>query len=170
MQVRPARSADAEAINELLDALGYLREGQPTTAARIQIWADDPASAAYVADAQGDLLGVVAVQICPLPDGAGTYGRIVTLVVSDRARGQGIGSRLVATAESFATTHGCLRIEYWPLPSPGVRQAPRVAADHQARHPAELPPGRRGVPQVTVEPAGQVHESRRHASLHGDHP
>ena len=65
MQIRPARSADAEAINELLDQLGYPQDGQAATAARIQTWVDGPASAAYVADAQGDLHGLIAVRICP---------------------------------------------------------------------------------------------------------
>ena len=111
MQIRPARSADAEAINELLDQLGYPQDGQATTAARIQTWVDDPASAAYVADAQGDLHGVIAVHTCPFFERDGTWGRIVALVVSDRARGRGVGSRLVAAAESFAASHGCLRME-----------------------------------------------------------
>ncbi|MEN3615782.1 GNAT family N-acetyltransferase [Plantactinospora sp. ZYX-F-223] len=111
MRIRSARSADAEAINELLDQLGYPQDGQATTAARIQTWVDDSASAAYVADAQGDLHGVIAVHICPFFERDGAWGRIVALVVSDRARGQGVGSRLVAAAESFAASHGCLRME-----------------------------------------------------------
>lgn len=111
MQVRLARSADAEAINELLDQLGYPQDGQATTAARIQTWVADPASAAYVADVRGDLLGVIAVHICPFFERDGARGRIAALAVSDRARRRGVGSRLVAAAESFAAGHGCLRME-----------------------------------------------------------
>jgi GNAT superfamily N-acetyltransferase len=111
MQIRLARSADAEAINELLRQLGYPQDGQSATAARIQSWVDDPASAAYVAEADSDLLGVVAVHICPFFEREGAWGRITALVVSDRARGRGVGSRLVAAAESFAASHGCLRME-----------------------------------------------------------
>ncbi|MEO3924053.1 GNAT family N-acetyltransferase [Micromonosporaceae bacterium B7E4] len=111
MQIRPARSADAEAINELLDQLGYPQDGQATTVARIRKWVDDPASAAYVADAQGDIHGVVAVHICPFFERDGAWGRIVALVVSDRVRGRGVGSRLVAAAESLAASHGCRRME-----------------------------------------------------------
>ncbi|WP_412102751.1 GNAT family N-acetyltransferase [Plantactinospora sp. KLBMP9567] len=68
-------------------------------------------SAAYVADAQGDLHGVIAVHICPFFERDGAWGRIVALVVSDRVRGRGVGSRVVAAAEYFAASHGCLRME-----------------------------------------------------------
>jgi GNAT superfamily N-acetyltransferase len=111
MQIRSARSADADAINELLDQLGYPQDGQAMTAARIQTWVDDPLSAAYVADAHCDLHGVIAVHICPFFERDGAWGRIAALVVLDRARGRGVGSRLVAAAESFAASHGCVRME-----------------------------------------------------------
>ncbi|MDG4790021.1 GNAT family N-acetyltransferase [Micromonospora sp. WMMD1102] len=111
MRIRPARSADAEAVNQLLEQLGYPQDGQATTAVRIQTWVDDPASAAYVADVEGDPHGVIAVHVCPFFERDGASGRIVALVVSDRVRGRGVGSQLVAAAESFAASHGCLRME-----------------------------------------------------------
>jgi GNAT superfamily N-acetyltransferase len=111
MRIRPARGADAEAINELLVQLGYPQDGPAATAARIQTWVDAPAGAAYVADADGEVHGVIAVQICPYFERDGAWGRITALVVSDRVRGRGVGSRLVAAAEAFATDHGCVRME-----------------------------------------------------------
>lgn len=109
--IRLARGTDAEAISELLDQLGYPQDGHAATAARIQAWAEDPAGAAYVAEADGDLLGVIAVHITPFFERAGTWARIVALVVADQARGQGVGSQLVAAAESFAASRGCVRME-----------------------------------------------------------
>ena len=111
MKIRPAHLADASAVNELLDQLGYPQGGQAATANRIQTWAEDPSSAAYVADANDDVLGVIAVHVCPFFERDGSWGRVVALVVSDRARGRGVGSQLVAAAESFAATRGCLRME-----------------------------------------------------------
>ena len=108
MDIRLARSTDAAAISELLDQLGY--PGSDPTA-RIQSWADDPDGAVYVADSGQGLLGVIAVHTCPFFEREGTWARIVALVVSDKSRRQGVGSRLIAAAETFATTHGCLRIE-----------------------------------------------------------
>jgi GNAT superfamily N-acetyltransferase len=110
-QIRLAHRADASAVSELLDQLGYPQGGQAATANRIQVWAEDPSSAAYVAEISDDLLGVIAVHVCPFFERDGSWGRITALVVSDRARGRGIGSQLVAAAESFAATRGCLRME-----------------------------------------------------------
>ena len=111
MRIRPAYGADAAAVNELLCQLGYPQGDVATTATRIQVWGDDPSGAAYVADADGDVLGLVAVHVCPFFERAGSWGRIVALVVADRARRQGVGGQLVAVAESFATSRGCVRME-----------------------------------------------------------
>jgi GNAT superfamily N-acetyltransferase len=108
MRIRLADNGDAAAVNELLHELGYPQDGVATTAARIRAWSADPAGAVYVADADGDLFGLVAVHSCPFFERAGSWGRIVALVVSARARGRGIGGQLVAAAESFATSRGCV--------------------------------------------------------------
>jgi GNAT superfamily N-acetyltransferase len=111
VQIRLAHTSDAAAVNELLDQLGYPQGGTATTATRIQAWGGDRCSAAYVADADGDLLGLVAVHICPFFERSGSWGRIVALIVSDEARHQGAGGQLVAAAESFAASRGCIRME-----------------------------------------------------------
>lgn len=111
MQIRLAHRGDTAAVNKLLDLLGYPQDSQAATATRIQTWTEDPSSAAYVAEANDNLLGVIAVHICPFFERDGSWGRIAALVVSDRARGRGVGSQLVAAAESFAATRGCLRME-----------------------------------------------------------
>lgn len=111
MRIRTADRADAAAVDALLDQLGYPPDGPAATAHRIDAWAGDPSGAAYVAEAGADVLGVVAVHVSPFFERDGSWGRIVALVVSERARGHGVGSRLVAAAESFAVAHGCVRME-----------------------------------------------------------
>lgn len=115
MRIRPAQPADASAVNDLLEQLGYPQDGDAATARRLHAWAGSPAGAAFVAetgdDVLGDVLGVVAVHISPFFEKDGAWARIVALVVSERARGRGVGTELVAAAESFAAAHGCLRIE-----------------------------------------------------------
>ena len=111
MRIRPVHTTDAAAVDELLHQLGYPQDGTATTATRIQTWGDDPASAAYVADADGTVLGIVAVHICPFFERTGFWGRIVALIVAGQARGHGVGGQLVAAAESFAASRGCVRME-----------------------------------------------------------
>src|SRR5262245_18583904 len=111
MQIRLARPADAAAVNELLHQLGYPQDDTAATASRIQAWRHDPASAAYVADPDGDLAGLVAVHVCPFFERTGAWARIVALVVAKQARRQGVGGQLMVAAESFATRFGCTRIE-----------------------------------------------------------
>lgn len=110
-RTRQARDTDAPAVNRLLHQLGYPQESDPATAARIRQWAEHPDSAAYVAEADGEVLGVVAVHVCPFFERPGSWARLVALVVADHARRRGVGGRLVAEAESFATSHGCVRME-----------------------------------------------------------
>ncbi|QWF78960.1 GNAT family N-acetyltransferase [Amycolatopsis sp. CA-230715] len=111
MRVRLADSTDSAAVDGLLDELGYPQDAAGTTATRIQAWRSDPFSAVYVAEAGGEVVGLVAVHVCPFFERTGAWGRIVALVVSDQARGQGVGGRLVAEAESFAVSRGCVRME-----------------------------------------------------------
>jgi len=110
MKIRLARSADAKAISVLLDQLGYPQDNVEPTAARVKAWADDPSGAVYVAD-DGGILGVIAVYVSPFFEHDGARGRIVALVVSEQARGKGIGSLLVKQAEAFARSHGCQQME-----------------------------------------------------------
>jgi GNAT superfamily N-acetyltransferase len=111
MKIRPADRADAIAVNELLGQLGYPQADEATTADRIQTWADDPALAAYVAESDRGVLGVIAVHVAPFFQREGSWARIVALVVSAQARRQGIASQLMSAAESFATNQGCVRID-----------------------------------------------------------
>jgi GNAT superfamily N-acetyltransferase len=111
MQIRPATVIDAEPVTELLTQLGYPQDDVEATASRIQLWTDDPAAAALVADADGKVLGVIAVRTYPFFQLPGYSGHVVALVVSDHARRRGVASRLLSAAEAFALEHGCTRME-----------------------------------------------------------
>ncbi|SDL66385.1 Ribosomal protein S18 acetylase RimI [Glycomyces sambucus] len=109
MLIRPVRTADADAVAVLLGQLGYPQhEG---VAARLEAWHADPSSAAFAPESEDGVLGVIAVHVCPYFERPGAWGRIVALVVAETARGQGVGARLVAAAESFAAARGCERME-----------------------------------------------------------
>jgi GNAT superfamily N-acetyltransferase len=111
MQIRPVRPTDAAAVDGLLHQLGYPQDDVAATRWRIQAWAELPTSTAYVAEADGKLLGQVAVHVFPFFERTGNTGRIVALVVDEQARRRGIGDQLMTAAESFAARHGCIRLE-----------------------------------------------------------
>ncbi|RYD73986.1 MAG: GNAT family N-acetyltransferase [Verrucomicrobiaceae bacterium] len=108
--VREAVAEDALQIAGLLGALGY-----PSTEtlvrdrlAHLSVRAED---AVFVADYAGELAGFLSFHISPLFHAEGCLGRITALAVSTRFQRSGIGRQLVAAAEQFAWTHGCVRIE-----------------------------------------------------------
>lgn len=111
MNLRPAQPDDASTVDELLHQLGYPQDDPDATAVRLKAWADHPDGAAFVAEVDGTVLGVIAVHCCPFLERDGSWGRIVALVVSLEARGLGVGRRLVAEAEAFAAGRGCVRME-----------------------------------------------------------
>jgi GNAT superfamily N-acetyltransferase len=111
MSVRPADENDTKAVEELLAQLGYSQPGHGAIADRIRAFDQDPSCAVFVAEADSEVVGVIAVHVCPFFEHAGSWARIVALVVSDRSRSHGIGTELVAAAESFAAGRGCLRME-----------------------------------------------------------
>ncbi|HZE39770.1 MAG TPA: GNAT family N-acetyltransferase [Stackebrandtia sp.] len=111
MWIRPVHPTDAPAVNELLGQLGYPQVDVAATETRILAWSDDPSSAAFAAGFGDELVGVVAVHVCPFFERDGSWARVVALVVSDRARGQGVGGKLMSVAESFAAGRGCARME-----------------------------------------------------------
>ncbi|GIL29412.1 GNAT family N-acetyltransferase [Actinocatenispora comari] len=111
LRIRPVHATDVDAVVALLEQLGYPQRDRAATAVRIRSWHDDPSATALVADDGGAPLGIVAVQICPYFERDGAWARITALVVRDRVRRRGVGSRLVAAAERFAIGHGCTRME-----------------------------------------------------------
>src|SRR5690349_1343298 len=95
----------------LLAELGYPDNEVDVVHDRLAEWAAEPMSLVAVAERDGRLLGLVAVTTILYLERPGRLGRIVTLVVTAEARGQGVGRQLVGAAESFAHSHGCVSME-----------------------------------------------------------
>ena len=109
-RIRPAIPGDAATLGRLLDQLGY-----PTDAAeipeRIEKLHARPGTTVLVAeDEAGELLGVVTVHLFPTMHASEPAAWLTALVVDEKARGQGVGSALVAQAEDWAIKNGALRI------------------------------------------------------------
>lgn len=110
VQLRPARADDAPALVDLLAQLGYEGTGA-FIAERLRALEAHPDSLLQVAAAEGVVLGVISVHFVPQLALAGDFCRVSYLCVADRARGSGIGARLLAFAETEARRRGCDRLE-----------------------------------------------------------
>lgn len=111
MEIRHARTTDAPAVTTLLAELGYPDNDETDVRRRLERWARHPEGAAFVAEADGKVVGVVAVVAIPLFEREGSVARIVALVVDETRRGSGVGRELVAAAEAEASRLGCDTME-----------------------------------------------------------
>ena len=108
--VRAAREGDAADIASLLTELGYPCEPGEALA-RLRAMAVEQDQALLVADRDGHLCGLLALDaMYYLPLGARTY-RITALVVAAQRRGEGTGRELLKSAEAWARQAGARRIE-----------------------------------------------------------
>ncbi len=110
LRIRPAVPGDAAALSRLLDQLGYPAQADEIPA-RIEKLHARPGTTAMVAENEdGVLLGVITVHLFQSMHGSEPTAWLTTLVVEEDARGQGVGSALVAHAEEWAIGHGAVRI------------------------------------------------------------
>ncbi len=106
IDIRGAVPADAADVAGLLGQLGYPMTAR-AAALRLEAVAGDPDAIVLVASGYGPVVGVIAVNWCPMLHHERPLARITTLVVDDRARGSGIGRMLVKAASQAARMAGC---------------------------------------------------------------
>lgn len=98
LQARPYDNGDAPTLVALMEQLGYAHSevsvNENTQAIR------ERGGDVFVATEKGQVLGCVAV-IIDVRLAEGVRGEIVSLVVSDAARGMGVGGVLVSHCESW---------------------------------------------------------------------
>ncbi len=108
--LRPAEPEDAEAVAALLAVLGYPCSRDDATQ-RIHTIADEPDQWLLLAECNGEVCGLLALDLMYyLPLGAST-ARITALAVGRAHSGQGIGRALLREAELRARHAGAVRIE-----------------------------------------------------------
>ena len=110
MNVRRARAGDAEDIAAVLAELGYPAAPQEV-ASRLAGLAADARSAAMVAVAGTDVVGLLTLHMVPVLHEPGDWCRVTALVVAPDARRRGAATALVSAAETLAREVGCVRIE-----------------------------------------------------------
>lgn len=105
--IREAGTADAASIASLVTQLGY-----PSTPAemtgRLKVLLSLPEYIIFVAEADGDIVGLVGAYMAYSLEFSGMYGRLITLIVDERHRGTGIGKQLIAEIENRLKREGAL--------------------------------------------------------------
>lgn len=110
VNIRRCTAADFAAAIPLMAELGYPVDAA-TFAKRFDAVSANPDDAVFVADEAGKLLGLIAVHSFEMLHRPGRLGRITSLVVSEAARGRGIGRQLLTSAENHLRALGCIKLE-----------------------------------------------------------
>lgn len=110
LSVRSATPDDAGGVVSLLEELGYAA-GDAQARRRLAAAAASETSGVWVAEAGGELVGLVATELVPYFAEGTRICRITALVVSGAARGTGVGRALVETAAAFASSRDCAGLE-----------------------------------------------------------
>lgn len=115
--IRPARQADAPALAAIVTSLGWWKHLTPDRAPRMEAWirseldGTSPERTRLVAqEAQGQVLGYIAIHWVPYFFMESREGYITELFLTEEARGQGIGTKLLVRAEEEARSRGCIRL------------------------------------------------------------
>jgi len=116
--VRLAGQSDDADIADLMGQLGYPSEPEDVRE-RLARLSALPSERVLVAEIASSVVGVVSIHLIPMLHAPGNAGRITALVVSEKHRGQGVGTRLMYEAEAWAWARGCVKTEV-------------VSADHRA--------------------------------------
>jgi GNAT superfamily N-acetyltransferase len=105
--VRPAAPGDVSAIAGLLGELGY-----PVSPERLQArMARLPdTTAVLVADEDGDVVGLGAVDVRQGLEHEEPRGRLIAFVVREDARGRGVARALLAAVEAAARAAGAVHL------------------------------------------------------------
>ena len=110
MKARDAADSDAGSIANLLGQLGYSASEQ-LVREKIRLLGTSPMDAVVVVEDEGAIVGVISLHVFELFHQVGRIGRITSLVVSESARGKGVGALLVSKADRFFYALGCVRAE-----------------------------------------------------------
>ena len=110
IEIRACTPAHATAASTLLAELGYEVSAKQAME-RIRQLVQTGSDPIFLAVADGEALGLIALHICRMLQYGEPIMRVAALVVAERARRRGVGKRLMEHAEHFAAAAGCEAVE-----------------------------------------------------------
>jgi GNAT superfamily N-acetyltransferase len=102
--IRAANLDDAKAIAHLMAQLGYATSANEMKE-RLTIIFSTLSYVTFVAEMQGEVVGIVGIGIGYYYEKNGVYGRLLALAIDEKHRRQGIGASLVERAEDWLRKH-----------------------------------------------------------------
>ena len=109
MSVRDATASDAPALAPLLGELGYPADAD-ALASRMRRMLDRNDQRVLVAERNGATLGLLALHVFPVLAYDRDLAMIMALVVTNSARGLGVGRALIDRAEEVGKSLGASRL------------------------------------------------------------
>jgi L-amino acid N-acyltransferase YncA len=114
VNIRRARPEDEARVIELLKQFPegeIIADWDSAAAAFREIMKDGGKGSVFVAEEDGDVLGVVAQSFPFATRCAGIYSCIEEIIVDDKGRGRGVGGKLLEAAIAEATEKGCHELQ-----------------------------------------------------------
>jgi GNAT superfamily N-acetyltransferase len=102
--VRPAHPQDAEALAQVLAALGHAGSAEEM---RARLWASPPWRAVFVAELGLEVAGAAVVELSHPLHRPGREAALTALATASDCRHRGVGRALVAAALAWARREGC---------------------------------------------------------------
>ena len=108
--VRDARPSDCEVAAGLLTELGYPVSPE-RLGRRLQVLSGERSTRVFVAESDGAVCGLAAMQVMHLLERDDPVCRLTALVVAPETRRRGVGSALLARIDREARSRACVRME-----------------------------------------------------------
>ncbi len=107
--IREAGDHDASALASLISQMGYPASPEEMSG-RVRTLSSLPQYRTFVAEIDGDVVGLVGAYMGYSLETSGIYGRVTALVVDEKWRGQRIGKLLIDKMETWLAQQGALMI------------------------------------------------------------
>tara|TARA_B100000676_G_scaffold302804_1_gene352348 strand:+ start:206 stop:670 length:465 start_codon:yes stop_codon:yes gene_type:complete len=110
IMLRPSTSNDAPALEKLFVQLGYDID-RVEIQKKITILAGMPGAHAVVAEIEAQVVGFISLHILHWPHVINPVSRVTALVIDEKWRGKGVGSKMISHVEKLAISDGCSLME-----------------------------------------------------------